>query len=288
MAYASVSVVFLSIVLLLSGCGLIDQFNNLADNCCCLDTLTTKTTWMSKTECNDPKRDPKDAARYFCTNASDCPDRPRSSNPEPFSVRTGLAGFLGCGLTRELRLVSNDVPPQVRAQAPGDPTQCDQECIGGGPFCLRVQMEPANNMASKVGQAQALFRDTSRTQIAKTELMNIFGLPKDDCNRSDTDLSGGSTVNTGDPCWLSAAVAKDQGSFGVTLFLPRRINGTRKVEQGRIVFSFPDSAASAQLSMSENAFDRGFGGTLQRVATTKDSAIISTARGCISLKMAGH
>ena len=259
----------------LSGCGL----KELQDRCCCVNNSTKKNYWTTEDKCTD--------VNAFCATSGAegfCGKPPTSQDTLRVRRNPLLASMLQSYTDATFIRVADT--GAVKGAPPADPTECEAQCAPGGTFCMRVAVPVADNMSTKVSKARDLLADPNRDKVGHNELMSLFDQRQDSCNRDDTKLSGGLISNSGATnCSLTSDVSRGATKIKVTIGLPPQVTAVRTLNAQNMVLIFSDPTSSPTLSISDADFDQEYGGVIQRVAAAKSSAVVSTSRGCIALKI---
>ncbi len=264
-------------VLTVSGCSELERLGNILEQCCCWNENTDSTRWTSRDACN------KDPTKWQCVPNDWCKDpRPGSSLEDaPFRVETSIWGRPDRNLRATLHLVAYGGP--VSNAPPKDPTECEEQCARGGPFCLRVKFDGMEKLGEQLRQTRSLLQQRDRPQIAKKEFMAIFSQERDECERGDLQFSKGTLSNKGLECTLSAEVRIGDSALTTSINMPAVLTGSRSFKQGSTVFVFPNKGAAMRLDFDQASYQASFGGSIARVASSASAAVVSTERGCISV-----
>jgi hypothetical protein len=148
------------------------------------------------------------------------------------------------------------------AKAPEDNSiaSCQVECLAGSPYCLRVAI------SDKDDKGLANLKDLIAkrpTQLVASDLLRMFRMQDDPCNRSDTTLVDGNILNRGpSTCALTTQVPNSDA----TLTMPEVLRGHIEFgSEGAISALFSDPKTRAKLHFSNPLLDADWGGDVVAV-----------------------
>jgi hypothetical protein len=163
-------------------------------------------------------------------------------------------------------------------------SDCENECANDSPFCLKVNLDDANSMASKVEKARQLMMDQTKDRIVKSQFTSIFDVKNDPCDRKDTLLSPTQVTNEGKSCYLSSDIQDGSATFTFVVSLPKELKGKRSLDGNRLKLTFEDPTKSPAVTIGDARYDHDFGGIVTWATADSSSGIIATKRGCIAVK----
>jgi hypothetical protein len=168
---------------------------------------------------------------------------------------------------------------RVAAQLPKDNTiaTCREECSTGSPYCLRFKLQTRD----QAGLNQLRERLGSSTSVIKSsDMLTMFSIDRDPCNRGDTVAADGYIANLGEDgaCELTTQLPITD----VTIQLPELLRGTFASNSAGIQVVFNDRRTRAQLHFSDPGLDADWGGHIVAVLGAQEYVNFSVgSESCI-------
>ncbi|MCP4987622.1 MAG: hypothetical protein GY928_16650 [Colwellia sp.] len=168
--------------------------------------------------------------------------------------------------------------------------QCKAECDKDSFYCSNL---PVNSIGFSRGNSlknlQKKIHGSSEEKIQISEILSMFGLQDDPCDRSEIDVSNGKMRNSGRACEIRQQA--DFGPSGVVILkmdIPEQLQAEVTSYGSELEIYFPEEKNSALLTITdkneeESWLNSDYGGLVYRIQTTSNKAIFSTSSGCISV-----
>lgn len=238
------------------GCGVVLPTPNPPDRCCCMRPGTLEGTETDRTSCFSPDN---------CV-------APWSKTEKGTCVHSTQA---------DVRLTADLAPADTVKGTPVAPisANCEDDCNANRPICMEFSVSRLANAAA-VRKAVSLFERALKapgpTTIKTAELMTLFSLANDPCQRSDFTINANAIANSGPGG--SSCTLTDKGT---SLVLPATLTGRTAVNKdGSIEITFPNASEAPMLS-SKNVLLSNWNGTLRRIRMNAKSIVLTVDAKCI-------
>ncbi|WP_148213073.1 hypothetical protein [Methylocella silvestris] len=121
--------------------------------------------------------------------------------------------------------------------------------------------------------------------IKKSDVMNIFHVDGDGCNRGDTFINNGQIENSGEgDCYLSAELpVQDVKEKGVSLYMPIHVIGAVNINGRSIDLKFSDRKSAPLLNFDDGGLQNEWGGAVRSISADQTRVMFGTDTGCIML-----
>lgn len=158
---------------------------------------------------------------------------------------------------------------------------CRQECDEQSPFCLALASDSTFRVEHFEAAANLLRPPQAR--VPMVDMLRIFDIPADPCNRTDTVIADGVLTNVGEECTLSADLEVDR-SISASVQIPEVLRGSVTGADDTRMVVFPETTEAPFLFLTDVRLQDDWGGSIRRLEVTNGRAIVSTENGCISLR----
>lgn len=166
---------------------------------------------------------------------------------------------------------------------------CKKECIEkpNSPVCEKSNFNNKNqNLHSKISELQKSIGNSPKNEIDKNEIMRLFEVDSDPCDRGNTEITTTNIKNEGSECSFDIAFNTGmKNKTRVAFKMPSVISGELKRLDSGLVneIEFPEEATTPSLEFEDIGLHKEWGGLINRIFTHEDSIVISTETGCIKL-----
>lgn len=170
---------------------------------------------------------------------------------------------------------------------------CRALCDGprGGQECVKIAVLPpsvAQGLSSLIDQLG------QNEDVTKTELMELFEIDTDPCDRSEAAFTEGLLLNTGTACYAASDLALGDVTIPLEFHMPSKMSGevVTELSHGRTVLRFDAGPEAPHLLVGQPSDRRSrqiadalrsYAGRIVAADGTTDRLYVATLRGCWKL-----
>lgn len=162
---------------------------------------------------------------------------------------------------------------------------CEEECKTNSVYCTKVTGDGVG--PEKAVSLRNLYYEMKNSiggRIEIEELMRMFFIENDPCNRGDMFLEDGVASNVGGPCDLDHEIDFGLGAkVGIQISIPHKVKAILKSEGESLRFIFEDEGMSGVLKISDDRLNQNYGGLIEEIVANNRKALFSTETGCIAV-----
>jgi hypothetical protein len=165
------------------------------------------------------------------------------------------------------------------AVAPSDNSisTCEQECASGGAFCLRLKIH-SPEQAGLLRLRQALMGHPN--SLKASDMLAMFNMASDPCNRSDTTFENGNVANQGETS--SCELQTQLPDSTLSIKIPELLQGRWETNGPDLRAIFDNAQTRAHLEFSNQLLNSDWGGDINGVFSNGNNIGFSVgAKSCI-------
>ncbi len=178
--------------------------------------------------------------------------------------------------------------------------ECPKLCKEKPENCLEVAQLKAPDAGEEIPDAlkkvHEKLLDPEVEKITRKELLEAFGLVRDDCHRSDTTIStyppkeglvsrSHRLWNSGSNCRIAASISLPSGnSMKAGFLIPEILSADFQIEDQVVVLQPTPTEIPPLVHFSKPAFSKDFGGRIEFVSFGVSESFVQTKSGCIWIK----
>ncbi len=167
---------------------------------------------------------------------------------------------------------------------------CEAQCAIGSPNCLRLG--PVQDYAPSLRQLYERLKERPAT-LPQSDLMAMFNVAEDPCNRGATTIAGAELTNRGDECNLKASLPRVADVFiNIPELLTAIVSGSGpmlKVDfpagaRASLHFYAPKGSSAKKIADTKD-LDNDWGGAITSISSDGKYGVFSINKSCVRTQL---
>ena len=163
---------------------------------------------------------------------------------------------------------------------------CISECDENSGLCAYINFDDYDDKRNTGKGLRQVYKmiESGQSEIAKKELMSLFSVENDYCNRGDTFISKNGLINEGGACALAILETQNEND-NVKINFGKKIQGKllRESSSFKLVFYEPEN--TLELVAGSDSPLKGYVGKIVEASANDSRIVLTTTAGCIDISM---
>ena len=181
-----------------------------------------------------------------------------------------------------VKQLSAELPQIKRSVRVVSKRQCSILCQQGDPACLRNRPDVTKVIALR----DKVLAVSGETLLKSQDLISIFGLSNDPCNRQDIQVNGlGIVRNVGEICSYPLVLANSDTTPLAAMGVGQNIEGIALKSTSDTQIVFNKYYAMPHLTFVSSVLNQEYGGRILSISADQRGVYFNTADGCVSMEI---